>query len=69
MALYMWTWWQVQRRRIRDIITDEGGAVGMEYAVVAAVVIVAVAAALTAAEPSIEGIVSAALTQIEGALD
>jgi Flp pilus assembly pilin Flp len=46
----------------------EDGVVGMEYAVVAAVVIVAVAAALTAGQPTIAGIVDGALGAVEGAI-
>lgn len=44
----------------------EEGVVGMEYAVVAAVVIVAVAAALRGGTPAISGIVNAALARVQG---
>jgi Flp pilus assembly pilin Flp len=68
MALYMWTWVAVQRQRVRELVMREDGVVGMEYAVVAAVVIVAVAAALTAGSPTITSIVNAALAKVQRAV-
>lgn len=46
----------------------EEGVVGMEYAVVAAVVIVAVAVALRNGAPSIAAIVNDALSAVQGAI-
>jgi hypothetical protein len=67
----MGTWlgvWVLVRISLKLETDREDGISGMEYAVVAAVVIVAVAGALRAGTPAINSIVSAAMTAVQGAL-
>jgi Flp pilus assembly pilin Flp len=59
---------EMLRAYLNEAQSREDGVVGMEYAVVAAVVIVAVATALTAGQPAISGIVNAALSAVQGAI-
>ena len=68
MGLSVWSWLQTMLQEARELTDREDGVVGMEYAVVAAVIIVAVAAALTAGAPAISSIVASAFTAIEGVL-
>ena len=67
----MGTWlefWMTVRTSLKVETDREDGISGMEYAVVAAVVIVAVAAALTAGAPTINSIVSTALGRVQTAI-
>jgi Flp pilus assembly pilin Flp len=59
---------EMLRAYLNEVQSREDGVVGMEYAVVAAVVIVAVATALTAGQPAISGIVNTALTAVQNAI-
>jgi Flp pilus assembly pilin Flp len=59
---------EMLRAYLNEAKAREDGVVGMEYAVVAAVVIVAVATALTAGQPAISGIVNTALTAVQNAI-
>jgi Flp pilus assembly pilin Flp len=56
------------RTYLNDLLGGEEGISGMEYAVVAAIVIVAVGAALRLGTPTISTIVTSAMTAVQGAL-
>lgn len=65
MALYLWAWLETALASARELAEREEGQDGMEYAVVAAIVIVAVAAALTVGKDTINTIIQTALNRIE----